>query len=203
MMVTSRQNQCTGCEKIEHTHAQAAAWFVHSTSRPARTAATTAPEPKTGRTAGGREGPSAPDTERWRAPPWRGGQRCTRYGCPEDGQSSDCRRQHTRGLGLGQQRFKASREELFDALRGGLTPSHRSVLNEPMHHIEEINARIARFDGQLLAGMAERRNALALLQTDPDRPDPRNHAARGNRHLCRCLRPARSPCFVSPRSSGQ
>jgi transposase len=36
-----------------------------------------------------------------------------------------------------------------------------------MHHIEEIEARIARFDGQLLAGMAEQRNALALLQTIP------------------------------------
>ena len=48
-----------------------------------------------------------------------------------------------------------------------LTPSHLFVLNEPMHHIEEIKARIAHFDGQLLAGMAEQHNALALLETIP------------------------------------
>lgn len=70
-------------------------------------------------------------------------------------------------LALASKRFKASREELFDALQGDLTPSHRFVLDELMHHIEEIEARIARFDGQLLAGMAEQRNALALLQTIP------------------------------------
>ncbi len=70
-------------------------------------------------------------------------------------------------LALASARFKASREELFEALQGDLTPSHRFVLNELMQHIEEIEARIARFDGQLLAGMAEQRNALALLQTLP------------------------------------
>lgn len=37
-----------------------------------------------------------------------------------------------------------------------------------MHHIEEIKAGIAHFDGQLLVGMAEQHNALALLQTIPD-----------------------------------
>ena len=37
-----------------------------------------------------------------------------------------------------------------------------------MHHIEEIEARIARFDARLLAGLASERNALALLQTIPD-----------------------------------
>ena len=70
-------------------------------------------------------------------------------------------------LALASTRFKASREELFEALQGELTPSHRFVLGELMQHIEEIEARIARFDGQLLAGMAEQRNALALLQTLP------------------------------------
>lgn len=70
-------------------------------------------------------------------------------------------------LSLASRRFKASREELFEALQGELTPSHRFVLGELMQHIEEIEARIARFDGQLLAGMAEQRNALALLQTLP------------------------------------
>lgn len=70
-------------------------------------------------------------------------------------------------LGLASKRFKASREELFDALQGDLTPSHRFVLHELMQHIEEIEARIDRFDNQLLAGMAEYRQPLALLQTLP------------------------------------
>ncbi|HWJ94390.1 MAG TPA: IS110 family transposase [Telluria sp.] len=70
-------------------------------------------------------------------------------------------------LELASKRFKASREELFDALQGDLTPSHRFVLRELMDHIEEIEARLIRFDTQLLAGMAEYRTALALLQTLP------------------------------------
>jgi transposase len=70
-------------------------------------------------------------------------------------------------LDLASKRFKASREELFDAVQGELTPSHRFVLDELMRHIEEIEARIARFDARLLAGMDEQRNALALLQTLP------------------------------------
>lgn len=70
-------------------------------------------------------------------------------------------------LELASKRFKASREELFDAVQGELTPSHRFVLDELMRHIEEIEARIARFDAQLLSGMDEQRNALALLQTLP------------------------------------
>lgn len=64
-------------------------------------------------------------------------------------------------------RLKASREELFDAVQGELTPCHRFVLAEIMDHIEELEARIARFDSELLAGLAEHRNALALLQTVP------------------------------------
>jgi transposase len=64
-------------------------------------------------------------------------------------------------------RLKASREELFDAIQGELTASHRFVLAELMNHIEEIEARIARFDNKLLEGLAEQRNALALLQTIP------------------------------------
>jgi transposase len=70
-------------------------------------------------------------------------------------------------LELASKRFKASREELFDAVQGELTSSHRFVLDELMHHIEEIEARIARFDAKLLASMDEQRNALALLQTLP------------------------------------
>lgn len=64
-------------------------------------------------------------------------------------------------------RLKASREELFDAVQGDLTASHRFVLHELMGHIEEIEARIARFDARLLEGLASERNSLALLQTLP------------------------------------
>jgi transposase len=71
-------------------------------------------------------------------------------------------------LQFASQRLKASREEIFDALQGELTDSHRFVLDELMQHIEEIEARIARFDARLLEGLKDERNTLALLQTLPD-----------------------------------
>lgn len=64
-------------------------------------------------------------------------------------------------------RLKASRQELFNAVQGELTGSHRFVLSELMNHIEEIEARISRFDARLLEGLASERNALSLLQTMP------------------------------------
>jgi transposase len=70
-------------------------------------------------------------------------------------------------LDLASKRLKASREELFDALEGELTASHCFVLDELMRHIEEIEARIARFDAQLLDGLHPERNILVLLQTLP------------------------------------
>jgi len=70
-------------------------------------------------------------------------------------------------LDCASRRLKASREELFDALQGELTASHLFVLQELMQHIEEIEARIARFDARLLDGLANERHALALLQTLP------------------------------------
>jgi len=68
---------------------------------------------------------------------------------------------------LASRRLKASREEIFDALHGELTNSHRFVLDELMGHIEDIEARIARFDARLLHELACEHNALALLQTIP------------------------------------
>lgn len=70
-------------------------------------------------------------------------------------------------LRLASRRLRASREELFDALQGDMTESHRFVLDELMCHIEEIEARIARFDARLLAELESERNTLALLQTIP------------------------------------
>jgi transposase len=70
-------------------------------------------------------------------------------------------------LQFASRRLKASREELYDALQGEITGSHRFVLAELMQHIEEIEARIARFDARLLEGLSGHRNALALLQTLP------------------------------------
>lgn len=64
-------------------------------------------------------------------------------------------------------RLKASREELFDALQGELTASHCFVLDELMRHIEEIEARITRFDLRLLGELESEQNTLALLQTIP------------------------------------
>ncbi len=70
-------------------------------------------------------------------------------------------------LALASRRLKASREEIFDALQGELTASHRFVLDELMRHIEEIEVRITRFDARLLGELESERNALALLQTIP------------------------------------
>lgn len=70
-------------------------------------------------------------------------------------------------LKLASARLKAPREAIFDALQGDLTASHRFVLDELMRHIEEIEARIERFDTRLLAELESERNTLALLQTIP------------------------------------
>lgn len=70
-------------------------------------------------------------------------------------------------LDCASRRLKASREELFDALQGELSASHRFVLHELLQHIEEIEARIARFDARLLDGLTDEHNTLALLQTLP------------------------------------
>ena len=70
-------------------------------------------------------------------------------------------------LKLASRRLKASREELFDALQGELTASHRFVLDELMRPIEEIEARLARFDARLLAELQSERNLRVLLQTLP------------------------------------
>ncbi|MHB8416304.1 MAG: IS110 family RNA-guided transposase [Acidiferrobacteraceae bacterium] len=70
-------------------------------------------------------------------------------------------------LALASRRLKASREELFDALQGDLSESHRFVLDELLQHIEEIETRIARFDTRLLDELESERNTLALLQTIP------------------------------------
>ena len=56
---------------------------------------------------------------------------------------------------------------MHDALQGELTASHVFVLDELLRHIEELEARIARFDARLLAELASEHNALALLQTLP------------------------------------
>ncbi|WP_395402598.1 IS110 family transposase [Pseudoduganella sp. UC29_106] len=70
-------------------------------------------------------------------------------------------------LDLAGRRFKASREELFDAVQGDLSRSHRFVLDELMRHIDEIEARIARFDARLLSELANEQPKLKLLQTMP------------------------------------
>ena len=67
-------------------------------------------------------------------------------------------------------RLRASREDIFEALQAEeITAAHRFVLSEIMAHIEELEARIARFDAKLLRSLHEAGYdaALRLLQTLP------------------------------------
>ena len=53
----------------------------------------------------------------------------------------------------------------YDVRQGKLTEEPCIVLDEWLWHVEELEARIARFDERLLSELANERNALALLQT--------------------------------------
>jgi transposase len=66
--------------------------------------------------------------------------------------------------------LRASREDIFEALQAeDLTAAHRFCLNEIIQHIEEIKARMARFDRQLLDCLVDAGHqcSLRLLQTLP------------------------------------
>ena len=79
-------------------------------------------------------------------------------------------------LSLASNRLRASRETIFEALQAEeMTPAHRFVLAEIMAHIEELEARMARFDAELLRAFA------AAPDPARHRPDGRGHAAGGNR----------------------
>ena len=65
-------------------------------------------------------------------------------------------------------RLRASRDQLFDALQPEeLSGPHVFVLNEVMAHIEELEARMIRFDQALIQGLDAWRSQLILLQTIP------------------------------------
>jgi len=65
-------------------------------------------------------------------------------------------------------RLRASRTELFEALQPEeLSGAHLFVLSEIMAHIEELEARMGRFDQALLQGLSAWQPQLALLQTVP------------------------------------
>lgn len=65
-------------------------------------------------------------------------------------------------------RLRASREQLFDALQPEeLSGPHIFVLKEVMAHIEELEARMTRFDQALIQGLDTWRPQLILLQTIP------------------------------------
>jgi transposase len=73
-------------------------------------------------------------------------------------------------LSLASNRLRATREVLFEALQAEeLTPAHRFVAGEIMTHIEELEARMARFDAELLRALVEAgyETPLRLLQTLP------------------------------------
>jgi len=65
-------------------------------------------------------------------------------------------------------RLRASREQLFGALQPEeLSGPHVFVLKEVMAHIEELEARMMRFDQALIQGLDAWRPQLILLQTIP------------------------------------
>ncbi len=65
-------------------------------------------------------------------------------------------------------RLRASRQELLEALQPEeLSASHLFLLGELMAHIQELEARMARFEQELLKGLDEWQNELVLLQTIP------------------------------------
>lgn len=65
-------------------------------------------------------------------------------------------------------RLKAKREDLFEALQPEeLTATHLFVLKELLDHIEDLEARIARFERELLTGVQPWGRQLVLLQTVP------------------------------------
>jgi transposase len=65
-------------------------------------------------------------------------------------------------------RLQAGREKLFEALQPEeLSTSHIFVLTEIMQHIEELEARIARFEQALIHGLHAWAPQLVLLQTIP------------------------------------
>ncbi len=65
-------------------------------------------------------------------------------------------------------RLRASREQLFEALQPEeLSGAHSFVLKEIMTHIEELEARMIRFDQALIQGLDAWLPQLILLQTIP------------------------------------
>jgi transposase len=65
-------------------------------------------------------------------------------------------------------RLRASREELFEALQPEeFSAKHRFVLTEIMAHIEYLEAMMARFEQQLLVGLAPWEAQMRLLETVP------------------------------------
>ena len=65
-------------------------------------------------------------------------------------------------------RLHASRAELFEALQPEeLSDAHLFVLTEIMAHIEELEARMGRFEQALLQGLSAWKPQLTLLQTIP------------------------------------
>jgi len=73
-------------------------------------------------------------------------------------------------LSLASNRLRASREEIFEALQAEeLTAAHRFVLTEIMAHIEDLEARMDRFDKELLRSLVDAgyEKPLCVLQTLP------------------------------------
>jgi len=72
-------------------------------------------------------------------------------------------------LSQASRQLKAPREAIGASLDGEISEAHRFVLSELIAHIEDLEAKISRFDAYLLAHLEQpaERQALALLQTVP------------------------------------
>jgi len=70
-------------------------------------------------------------------------------------------------LGYADPRLKATPDELREALEGDLSDSHRFVIGELMAHIDELEARVARFRQTLLSDLSPYQAILNNLQTLP------------------------------------
>ncbi len=64
-------------------------------------------------------------------------------------------------------KLQAPKELLRKALDGELTSSHCFVIDEIIQHIEQLETTIARFDAELLNGLAKYDWAIKLLETIP------------------------------------
>jgi transposase len=68
---------------------------------------------------------------------------------------------------LGSDRLQCSRAELVEALRGRVTGHHRFLLEQHLRMVEELERRVAEFDGQIEQALSPFRRELERLMAIP------------------------------------